>query len=133
MKKIVSIIVLILVVTFSAQAQKDGKKVSPEKQVERSLKKMTKDLDLSDAQQNDIKPLLVSQIADRNEMMLQREKLKNTNEKPSKEQRREMRTAALAKEEAMHTKMKSILTSEQFTKFLELKEAQKNKQKLRRQ
>lgn len=124
---------MVLAVTFSVQAQKKGKKPSPEKQVERGLQKMTKDLALSDAQQAEIKPLLVTQIADRNEMMLQREKLKDAKEKPSKEQRKAMRTERVAKEEAMQTKMKSILTTEQFTKFLEIREAQKNKQKQKRQ
>lgn len=124
---------LVLAVTFSVEAQKKGNKLSAKKQVERSLKRITKDLDLSIEQQAEIKPLLVAQIADRNEMRQQREKLKNANEKPSRKQRKEMQTERVTKEKVMQTKMKDILTSEQFAKFLEIRKVQKEKQKKRRQ
>ncbi|WP_435414658.1 hypothetical protein [Polaribacter aestuariivivens] len=129
MKKIISIFVILLTVTFSAQAQKQNKKGTPEKQVQRTLKKLTADLNLSDVQQNEIKPLLVAQIEDRNEMMMKRKELKDADKKPSKEERKMMRKMRDEKEAAMDKKMKSILTNEQYLKFEEIKKEQKNKRK----
>ena len=65
MKKIVSLLILVVAFTFTAQAQKKGGKQS----VEKVLKRLTTALDLTDDQQQKIKPLLISQIEDRKLMM----------------------------------------------------------------
>ncbi|QOD62379.1 Spy/CpxP family protein refolding chaperone [Polaribacter haliotis] len=127
MKKIVSILVLVLAVTFSAQAQKKGKKGSAEKQVEKTLKKMTADLDLTTAQQNEIKPLLIAQIADRKEMMKSRKAMRDSGEKPSKEAMKEMRKARKSKEKEMNEKMKAILSESQFSTFEKMQKKGKEK------
>mgnify|MGYP000088381903 FL=1 len=114
MKKIVTVIVLVFAFALTTQAQKKGgKKPSAEKM----LVKLTKDLNLSEAQQNKIKPLLEAQIADRKLMNEKRKAFKDSGEKPSKEERKIMREERAAKETAMNTKMASILDKEQLAKF----------------
>ncbi|MFK8059408.1 MAG: hypothetical protein AB8B78_04880 [Polaribacter sp.] len=128
MKKIISIFVLVIAFTFTSQAQKKGGKPSAEKM----LKKMTKDLNLTTAQQSQIMPLLTAELADRKEMKLMRDKMKNAGEKPSKKERKQLRKDREAKEVAMDTKMKSILTKEQYLKMEEIKAKRKEKTKKRK-
>ena len=75
------------------------------------LKKMTKDLSLTDAQQNEIKPFLEAQIAQRNEMKA----MKNSGEKQSKEMRKKMKADREANETAMNSKMEAILDKQNST------------------
>ena len=79
MKNLVTIIVLVFAFTFTAQAQKKrGGKPSAEKM----LTKMTKELNLTEAQQSKIKPLLEAQIADRKAMNEKRKANKESGQKP---------------------------------------------------
>ncbi|WP_299670322.1 hypothetical protein [uncultured Polaribacter sp.] len=131
MKKIIYVFVFLLAVSFSAEAQRKGKKVSIEKQVERTLKKMSADLELSTAQQNEIRPLLAIQIADRNEMVKNRKDLKDSGEKPSREQMQKMRTERQHKIAEMNKKMKSILSKSQYVAFEKMQKERKEKNKKR--
>lgn len=131
MRKIISIIILVLAVTFSAQAQKKGKTISIDKKVERALKKLSTDLELSKVQQEQIKPLLAAQMADRNKIAAKRKAFKDANKKPSKEERKMMRMQMKENEEAMHTKLKSILSENQFAAFEKIQEERKAKMKKR--
>lgn len=129
MKKIVTILVLVFAFTLTAQAQKKGGKPSADKM----LKKITKELSLTEEQQSKIKPLLVEQIAERKVMIEKRKATKESGLKPSKEERKLERKNRMAKETALNTKMASILNKEQLLKFeaivKEKKENAKNKGK----
>ncbi|WP_158839014.1 hypothetical protein [Polaribacter sp. L3A8] len=129
MKKIVTILVLVFAFTFTAQAQKKGGKPSAEKM----LKKMTKDLNLTEAQQSKIKPFLADQLAEREAAMVKRKAIKESGQKPSKEERQLDRKDRIAKETAFNTEMAKILNKEQLEKFealaKERKENAKNKGK----
>lgn len=125
MKKIATIIVLIFAFTFTAQAQKRGGKPSAEKM----LKKMTKELNLTEAQQSKIKPLLETQIADRKAMNEIRKASKDSGQKPSKEERKQQREVRMEKEAAFNTEMASILDKEQLVKFEEIAKERKEKGK----
>lgn len=125
MKKIVTILVLVFAFTLTTQAQKKGGKNKAEK----ILKKMTADLDLTDEQQTAIKPLLISQIADRKVMNEKRKAMKASGEKPSKEDRKKMRGERVAKETAMSSKMSQILNKDQFEKFEMMAKERKEKAK----
>ncbi|OAD45736.1 hypothetical protein [Polaribacter atrinae] len=113
MKKIVTILVLVIAFTFTAQAQRNGGKPSTEKM----LKKMTTDLNLTADQQNEIKPLLEEQMADRQASMEKRKAQQDSGEKPSKEERQQLNAERKEKAAAFNTKMESILDKEQFAKF----------------
>lgn len=126
MKNIVTLLVLVFAFTFTAQAQKKEGKPS----VEKMLKKLTKDLDLTDAQQNKIKPLLAKQLADNKAAMAQRKAVKDSGEKPSKDERQQLRKDRMAKQAAFKTKMATILNKEQLVKFEEIaKKKMKGKNK----
>jgi len=123
MKKIASILILVFAFTFTTQAQKKDKKPS----VEKMLVKMTKDLDLTLEQQNKVKPLLEAEMADAKVMMEKRKELKESGEKPSKDEVKKMRADRIEKETAMNAKMEAILTADQFTKFKKMAEKRKEK------
>lgn len=133
MKNLVTILVLVFAFTFTAQAQKKGGKPS----VEKMLKKMTKELSLTEAQQSKIKPLLETQMADRKLMGEKRKAMKESGQKPSKEERKQLRKDMMTKQTAMKAKMASILNKEQLVKFEAIakdrKEKAKNKMKKKKQ
>ena len=113
MKNIVTILVLVIAFTFTTQAQQRGGKASTEKM----LKKMTTDLTLTTEQQNEIKPLLEEQMAERKAAMEKRKAIQDSGEKPSKEERQKLNAERKEKATAFNTKMASILDKEQFAKF----------------
>ncbi|MEO9572203.1 MAG: hypothetical protein ABJH82_00460 [Polaribacter sp.] len=128
MKKIISILVLVIAFTFSAPAQTKGGKASAEKM----LKKMTSDLNLTAAQQSKIKPLLVAQIAERKAMNENRKALKEAGERPSKEFRKKQRGERFAKENEMNKKLETILDADQFSKYKLIAKERKEKAKKRK-
>ena len=125
MKNIATIMLLVFAFTLNLQAQKKDGKPSADKM----LKPMTKQLNLTEAQQNKIKPLLEAQIADRKTLTEKRKAMKEAGERPSKEMRKEMRADRVAKEKAMNTKMASILDKEQFAKYEAMAKEKKEKTK----
>ncbi|KGL61856.1 Spy/CpxP family protein refolding chaperone [Polaribacter sp. Hel1_85] len=127
MKNILTILVLVFTFTFTAQAQKKKGKPS----VEKILKKMTKDLNLTETQQSKIKPLLAEQFADRKAMGEKRKAAKESGQKPSKEERKQLRKDRLAKETDMNTKMAAILDADQLVKFETMAKERKEKAKNR--
>ena len=125
MKNIITIIVLVFTFTFTTQAQKKGGKGN----VERMIKKMSKELNLTEAQQSKIKPLLVAQFAKRKAMNEKRKAMKDAGQKPSKQERMKMKKDKMAAEIALNTKMASILDKEQFAKFEAIAKEKKGKMK----
>lgn len=120
MKKL--FVVALLVVGLTTFAQEKGKRgdfkeMTPEKRTEMQVKKMTKDLDLNEKQQKEVKELLNAQKEDRAEMIEKRKEIKETAEKATKEQRAEMKAKMDKKKEAIDAKMKSILTDDQYKKW----------------
>jgi Spy/CpxP family protein refolding chaperone len=124
MKNIVTILVLVFAFTFTAQAQKKGK--GKKASVEKMLKRMTGELNLTEAQQSDIKPILVKQFAERKEMAKKRKAMKESGTKPTKEERKQQRNLRMEKEAVFNTKMARILNAEQLAKFNEIAK-QRNK------
>lgn len=125
MRNIITILVLVFAFTLNTQAQKKGGKAS----VEKMLQKMTKSLNLTEAQQSKIKPLLVAQLAERKAMNEKRKALKESGQKPSKEVRQKLRSERLANETEMNTKMAAILDAEQLVKFKSIAKKRKEKAK----
>ncbi|PQB08856.1 hypothetical protein BST83_00340 [Polaribacter filamentus] len=123
MKKLITILVLVFAFTLTTEAQKKGKK----NQVDKMLLKMTTNLSLTIAQQNDIKPLLEVQIAERKMMADKRKEQENSGEKPSKEASKKMKEDRKEKESDMDAKMASILDASQLEKYNLQKEEMKNK------
>lgn len=133
MKKIASILVLVFAFTFTTQAQKKRKDKRPnfsvEQRTELAVKKMTLDLDLSEKQQDEIKPLLMNQAAERKAAMEKRKALRDEDKKPSADELFAMRSKQLEAKIEFKNKMKDILKAEQFEKFEKMNEQRKQKGK----
>lgn len=132
MKKIASLLILVFAFTISAQAQKKQKrkqkeKLSVEQQANLAVKKMALQLELSDAQQRQIKPLIVAQINDRRATHEKMKKLKESKKELSADERYEIANAKLDKQLAFKKKMKSILNEAQYEKFQKAVKARKYK------
>ena len=130
MKKLIVVALLVVGLTTFAQGKGkrgEGKDISPEQRTEMQVKKMTKDLDLNEKQQIQVKELLNAQKKDRDQMMAKRKEMKETAEKPTKEQRAEMKAEMDKKDAAMDAKMKTILTGDQYKKWEATKEERKEK------
>lgn len=125
MKKLFVLALLVVGLTTFAQEKGkrgEGKDMTPEQRTEMQVKKMTKDLDLNDKQQTQVKELLNSQKEDRSEMMEQRKEMKETAKKATKEQRAAMKTKMDEKKAVIDKKMKTILTDDQYKKWEAYKE-----------
>ncbi|MCG1036228.1 hypothetical protein [Polaribacter sargassicola] len=132
MKKTISILVLVFAFTLTTQAQKrEGKRDGDN--IENMLKKWTKDLSLTEEQQNKIKPLLVEQIEERKNMQNLRKEQQDSGERPTREDREKMRADREAKAAAFTDKLAEFLDKEQLEKYTEIAEKQKNNQRGGRQ
>ncbi|MCG1036229.1 hypothetical protein [Polaribacter sargassicola] len=130
MKKIVSILVLVMAVTFTTQAQRKGgqkgPKFTPEQQATLAVKKMALALDLTDKQQNQIKPILTAQIEERKAEMEKRKANKDEpRQKPTADELFAMQNKRLDNQIMMKNKMKNILNEEQFEKFEKMQKGRK--------
>jgi len=136
MKKLASILVLVFAFIVTVQAQKKererGPKLTVEQHTDLAIKKMTLGLDLSDQQQNQIKPLINAQVARRKEAMEIRKENRTANKKPSADEIYTMRSAQLDNQIAFKNKMKDILNKEQFEKFKKMKEERKGEGEMKK-
>lgn len=121
MKKLVKIIVLVFAFTLTVQAQKKkgnkGAKLTIEQQTTLAVKKMTLALDLSDKQQQQIKPIVMAKMTDRKDFIEKRKASKENNEKPTSDEIFAIKNKQLDHQIVMKNSIKNILNEEQFEKF----------------
>ena len=121
MKKLVKIIVLVFAFTLTVQAQKKkgnkGSKLTIEQQTTLAVKKMTLALDLSDKQQQQIKPIVMAKMTDRKDFIEKRKASKENNEKPTSDEIFAIKNKQLDHQIVMKNSIKNILNKEQFEKF----------------
>lgn len=121
MKKIAFILTFMMAfaTTLNAQQKKEHKKpkFSPEQHVNLALKKMTLSLDLSEKQQDQIKPLLIAKAASKKAAMEKRKKAKESKKRPTADEIYAIKMKRLDAMILMKSKMKNILNKEQFEKF----------------
>lgn len=118
MKTIALIITLIgLNLSVVAQDRPKGEKLSVEQQNQLQLKKMTLEYDLTTSQQKELAPILAEQNSKRkarkDEMKANRENKKQL----SANERFEMKNKLLDEQIEFKSKMKKVLTKEQFEKW----------------
>jgi len=116
MKKLLIIALALVTIQVSAQ-EKRGEKgrkanLAPEEMAQLQTKQMTLDLDLTEAQQKE-----VSVINFKKAQMEARKSKKDSEEKPSKEERLQMKNDRLDAQIATKKKMKSILNADQYAKW----------------
>ncbi len=121
MKKLVKIIVLVFAFTLTVQAQKKkgnkGSKLTIEQQTTLAVKKMTLALDLSDKQQQQIKPIVMAKMTDRKDFIEKRKASKENNQKPTSDEIFAIKNKQLDHQIMMKNSIKNILNEEQFEKF----------------
>ena len=114
MKKVIFILVMLLSVTAFAQQGKmkgNQSKMTAEEQAARKVERLTTRLELSEAQQAELKVVFMEQAKNQEAMKAAR---RSGQDRPSKMEMTKMREAH---QQAMETKMKEILTAEQFSKW----------------
>lgn len=125
MKKTVSMMLLVLSFNLTTQAQKKSGKLK----VQETLKQMTMDLNLTEEQQNKLKPILIDKMADKELLAKKKKALKASSGKPSKEESRKMKGEKAAKKATRNSKIANILNKEQFEKFEIMAKAKKENAK----
>lgn len=131
MKKILIMAVLSIGMIGFAQNGKRNLKhqLTSEEQVDLHLKRMTLDLELSNKQQQDIRPFLLKQAQQREAQKVSFSKMKDSDEKPSKEDFLKKEHSRLDNEIVMQKKMREILTDLQYEKWNQMKTTRKEKNK----
>ncbi|WP_408025749.1 hypothetical protein [Tenacibaculum sediminilitoris] len=107
--------------TVTTQGQRTDKakheKLTIEQKTELAVKKLTLQLDLTRAQQDQVKPLIAEQVAERHKMHSKRKAMKKSGNKPTANERYAMKSKVLDKQIAYKTKMKRILDKQQYERF----------------
>ena len=129
MKKTASILILVFAFAFTTQAQRKGQgpEFTTEQHAALAVKKITLALDLSEKQQNQIRPLIVARAATKKAAMLKRKENRATKERPTSDEIFTMKSTQLDNQIAFKNEMKDILTKEQFEKFEKMKKKRKMK------
>ncbi|WP_047788535.1 hypothetical protein [Tenacibaculum mesophilum] len=121
MKKALTLLILAVGFTVTTQAQKRDKtkheKLTVEQKTELAVKKMTLQLDLTESQQKQVKPLVADQISERQEMWAKRKAMKKSGTKPTADQKYAMKSKMLDKQIAYKTEMKRILNEQQYERY----------------
>jgi uncharacterized coiled-coil protein SlyX len=130
MKKLASLLVLVFAFTITTQAQKKRmkkhkEKLTSEQQATLAVKKMAISLELTAAQQRQVKPLVLAQINERRTAYEKMKKHKESKKELSADERYKMANAKLDSRLAFQRKMKSILNDAQFEKFKKLEKGRK--------
>lgn len=129
MKKLILITALALsTLTFAQEKRAKKERLTPEQQTELQVKKMTLDLDLNAKQQKEVKTILLEKAKKREAKMAEFKANRTKGQKPTAEEKFEMKNKMLDEQIEMKAEMKKILTKEQFTKWEVKKE--NNKQKM---
>ncbi|QNM84479.1 hypothetical protein H9W90_09750 [Polaribacter pectinis] len=134
MKNLASILVLVFAFTLNTQAQKKRDHKRPEFTVEQhtnlAVKKMTLALDLSEKQQNQIKPLIMAKASERKAAMEKRKASKETKKRSTSDEIYAAKSKMLDNQIAMKNRMKEILNKDQFEKFEKMHKKRKMKGKM---
>ncbi|MDW8852938.1 hypothetical protein SD960_22755 [Flavobacterium sp. MMLR14_040] len=130
MKKLfIAALLLIGVASFAQDTDQKREKLTPEQRNEKQLQKLTSELSLDANQQSQVKQLLAERSAKAEKIKEARQAKKDSDIKPTAEEKEAFKKEMLAEKEANDAKMKSILTADQYTKWHALQE--KNKEKAR--
>lgn len=133
MKNLASVLLVLFAFTLTTNAQRKNRKERPqftvEQQTELAVKKMTLHLDLSAKQQNQLKPIIASKMADRNAFIEKRKEARKEKKRPTSDEIYAMQSKKLDNEIAMKNTMKDILNKEQFEKFEKMQKKRKMKGK----
>jgi protein CpxP len=129
MRKLFLIALLVVGTTTFAQRPNGEKneKLTPEQRVDFQVKKMTKDLNLTDKQAEQIKVLIAKEVEKREAKRSEMKAKKEEQGKPSKEEMEARKAEMKANQDEMKSEMKKILTADQYAKWEQKLEERKDK------
>lgn len=134
MKKVLIVLLAMGSLTAFAQERKmKREEFTPEQKVELQVKKMTLELDLNEKQQKDLKGVLTQQSKKREEAKAKHKAAKDTDVKPTSDERFAMRSKMMDEKIAFKGEMKKILTADQMAKWEEHKEEHRESRMERRE
>ena len=126
MKKLLSILILTVGFTVSTQAQKRNKtkdhKLTIEQKTDLEIKKMTLKLDLTPAQQDQVRPLIKEQVVKKQQMKAKRKALRKSDNKPTSDEVYLVKAQVLDSKIANKAEMKRILNKQQYERFEKMNE-----------
>jgi protein CpxP len=105
------------------------RKMTPEQRQEKQLTRLTKELTLDAKQQEAVEKILAEKSAKAQEAKVQREARKSSGQKMTTVERQAFKTKMLAEKTDTEIRMKAILSEDQYKKWLETREENKEKMK----
>lgn len=129
MRKLFLMALLVVGTTTFAQRPRGEKneKLTPEQRVDFQLKKMTKDLNLTDKQTEQVKALISKEVEKREARRAEMKAKREEQVKPSKEEMEARKAKMKANQDEMKSEMKKILTADQYAKWEQKLEERKDK------
>ena len=121
-KLIVAFAILISSLSF-AQSGDKKQRLTPEQNIEKRLKVMTNELNLSEKQQGEVKVIMLEQSKKREAKRVEMKAAREKGETISDEQKAEMKKGMIDEQLEMKTKLKKILSTEQLKKMKETRKA----------
>ncbi|MFK8059407.1 MAG: hypothetical protein AB8B78_04875 [Polaribacter sp.] len=129
MKNLITILVMVFAISFATNGQKKRKMQKPnftaEQHTNLAIKKMTLSLDLSEKQQNQIRPLLMAQITQKKAALSERKEAKKNKKRPTSDEIYAMKSKQLDNQIMMKNRMQDILNKTQFEKFEKMQKRRK--------
>ena len=127
-KLLVAALLVVGMTTFAQEKMEEHKQqLTPEQKVNIQVKKMTKELNLTEKQAQEIRVVVASEVEKREANKAEMQAIKASGVKPTKEEMK-ARKAKLQEDKAeMDAKMKNILTPEQYALWLQKLEERKQK------
>ncbi|QLC65888.1 hypothetical protein LPB248_06195 [Flavobacterium sp. LPB0248] len=110
-------------------AREQRERMTPEQRNEKQLQKLTTELNLDASQQAQVKQLLADRSAKAEKFREARKEKKDSNTKPTAEEKAAFKKEMEDEIAANDAKMKSILKPDQYTKWKALQEEKKDKMK----
>ena len=135
MKKLIIALVLGMGLTGFAQEaapqpnRADMEKMTPEQRQQKHLAYLTKELALDAKQQEAVGKILAEKSAKAQDLKAQKNTRKATGEKMTTEERTAFKTQMQAEKADTEAKMKAVLSADQYQKWLDLREENKEKMK----
>ncbi len=131
MKNLILVLALAFGMTAFAQERKMGKeereKLTPQERVDLQVKRLTKELDLSTKQAEQVKTLMTKKSEIREAKKKEMDAIRATGTKPTAEEREAMKTKMQDEVASLKKEMKTILTADQYTKWEQNFEERKDK------
>ena len=134
MKKTLLIALLLFSLgTFAQEKRKKGNSLPPEKKVELQVARMKIELDLNEQQTNEIQKILADRQQKRAKIRAEFEDRKDSLQKPSSEQREQMKKNRDQEVKAFEEQLHKILSASQYETWQKRKEERENKRKERKE